>query len=485
RLSESPEISRLEAPPQVSAGPPLESPRLQRGAGVANNLAATGAPQVWAQGYTGKGRLICSFDTGVEGSHPALKRSWNGRDGDSAASWFDPVGGVSAPHIFTNITNSSHGTHVMGIMCGADTLTGDTIGMAPGARWISAAVIDIPGASIVDAFQWAADPDGDPNTFADVPDVINHSWGVPNRVMGCDELFWSLIDNTEALGIVNIFAAGNEGRSGAASIRNPANRALNEVDCFAVGNIDHRDPGETPLEPSSSRGPSDCDGVSVKPNLCAPGVNIWSAEPGSRYSFRTGTSMSAPHVSGAVALLRQKNPNATPAAIKAALLAGARNLGPAGPDTDYGWGALNVPAALAALAAPAPVELRVYALTPNMPDAGGELTGQVTLQNVGDPNGVATGVSVEIGRAPAQVSVLTPELTFSRRPGTPFYFSDLPLRLQVTDTLSPGSVITLPVTIRALNGETFADEIFVLIGERVHQQFFTHRTDRLEFTISN
>ena len=44
--------------------------------------------------------------------------------------------------------------------------------MALDAKWISAGVIDIYGASIIDAFEWAADPDGDPNTIADLPDVI-------------------------------------------------------------------------------------------------------------------------------------------------------------------------------------------------------------------------------------------------------------------------------------------------------------------------
>ena len=62
-----------------------------------------------------------------------------------------------------------------------------------------------------------------------------------------------MIDNLEALGIVNIFAAGNEGAA-ASSIRNPANRANDSLDCFAVGNV------STYVSPpliasNSSRGP--------------------------------------------------------------------------------------------------------------------------------------------------------------------------------------------------------------------------------------
>ena len=64
----------------------------------------------------------------------------------------------------------------MGVMIGYDSASDRHIGVAPGARWISAATIDLLGASIIDAFEWAADPDGDPNSIDDVPDVINHSW---------------------------------------------------------------------------------------------------------------------------------------------------------------------------------------------------------------------------------------------------------------------------------------------------------------------
>ncbi|MFQ5608236.1 MAG: S8 family serine peptidase, partial [Candidatus Zixiibacteriota bacterium] len=397
-------------------------------------------------GYTGKGRIICSFDTGIDGRHPALRGSWKGLDGDSAAAWFDPVAGESFPHIFDNLPNRAHGTHVMGIMAGVDTARGDTIGIAPSARWISAAVIDIPGASIVDAFQWAADPDGDPNTFADVPDVINHSWGVPNSVMGCDELFWRLIDNTEALGIVNIFSAGNEGRQGSATIRNPANRARSEVDCFAVGNIDHRNPTNAPLEPSSSRGPSDCDGVSVKPNLTAPGVNIRSAEPGGFYNLRSGSSMSAPHVAATVALLRQKNPNATPFMIKRALIDGARDLGTVGPDYDYGWGALDISAALEALPAPAAPNLRVFSLTPNSPDEDGALKSRVILENVGAPGANLDGVSATV-LGQESVTIHSGQLTFTVQPNSQLLLSNEELDIEVADTISSGSVIRLAILI--------------------------------------
>jgi len=237
---------------------PQQIPSLS--AGIEPNLIYINADQAWLAGFTGAGRLICSFDTGVEGDHPALFNSWKGHDGDSAAAWFDPRDGSSFPNTVLPV---SHGTHTMGVMVGHDG--NDTVGVALDARWISAAIVDIVGASYIDAFEWAANPDGNPNSMDDVPDVINHSWGI--RDIGCQEVFYELIENLEALGIVNIFAAGNDGSEITTStIRNPANRALDSIDCFAVGNISMSDPPS--IAATSSRGPSDCNGA-IKPNVCA------------------------------------------------------------------------------------------------------------------------------------------------------------------------------------------------------------------------
>jgi len=161
------------------------------------NLTHINAPGAWDLGYTGAGRLVCSFDTGIYGSHPYFAGRWKGIDGDSAASWFDPVYNMKVPHTVTGNSTTTywHGTHVMGIMVGYNEGGDYHYGVAPGAKWISAAVIDIPGASILDAFEWAADPDGNPNTVDDVPDVINHSWGYPN--VDCADIFYDAIDNTE------------------------------------------------------------------------------------------------------------------------------------------------------------------------------------------------------------------------------------------------------------------------------------------------
>jgi len=309
--------------------------------GVEDNLVFINADDAWAAGFTGAGRVICSFDSGVDGAHPALYNNWKGLDGDSAAAWFYPKDQLSFPHIPPG-TWPSHGTCVMGILVGHNDATGNTIGLAPDAKWISAALIGIEGVSLLDAFEWAANPDGDPNSMDDVPDVINHSWGFVG--IGCTNAIYDLIDNIEALGIVNIFAAGNLGPT-VSSIYNPANRANDLLDCFAVGNFDHNSDA---IASSSSRGPSDCNGA-IKPNVTAPGTSIRTSYPNNNYVNFSGTSAATPHVAGLVALLRQKNPNATVDEIKEAILTTAIDYGSDGPDNDYGWGVIDCMAALNAL----------------------------------------------------------------------------------------------------------------------------------------
>src|SRR6266849_132633 len=68
----------------------------------------------------------------------------------------------------------------------------------------------------------------------------------------------------------------------------------------------------------SSRGPTNL--LDIKPDVCAPGVNVLSSVPGNRFAMFQGTSMATPHVAGSSALLRQLHPDWTPAMIKSALI---------------------------------------------------------------------------------------------------------------------------------------------------------------------
>jgi len=465
-------VPRIEliAPNKIGETPALST-------GVGNDLTYINADDAWIAGYTGAGRVICSFDTGIEGDHPAFYNNWKGHDGDSAAAWFDPLDQESFPHIISGVS-TNHGTQTMGILVGHDNATGDTIGVAPDAKWISAAVIDIPGTSIIDAFEWAADPDGDPNSIDDVPDVINHSWGVKD--IGCTNIFYDLIDNLEALGIVNIFAAGNEGPS-ASTIRNPANRANDSLDCFAVGNISS---SSTPplISSGSSRGPSDCNGA-IKPNVTAPGVSIRTSIPGGSYGYFSGTSAATPHVSGLVALLRQKNPNATVDEIKEAILTTAIDYGDTGPDNDYGWGVVDCMAALNALSSTnVDANVRVYAFDHAPIAPGNTVEGTVVLQNLGAD---VSGVSASLTGSDLSLTVLNGSAYFGNiNEGDTVRSSDI-IRVIVSDTITEGSVLSLDFAITGDGGYSQSAKLYFVVEPVSKHLFATHDAGRIEFTISN
>jgi subtilisin family serine protease len=351
-------------------------------AGVENGLRAIRADEVWAMGYTGAGRLVSHLDTGVDGNHPALNARWRGYDpryeGHPEWAWFDPLTNTQFPQDW-----GSHGTHTMGTICGLGESSGDTIGVALGAQWISCGVIDrqsIPR-TVQDAlasFEWLVDPDGDPGTVWDVADVCSNSWRVTtgHGYPPCDETFWEVLDGCEAAGIFVVFAAGNEG-PGPYSIGRPPDRATTDVKSFAVGALDGNN-NNYPIAGFSSRGPSDCTPTgdpTFKPEVSAPGVNVRSSVPGGGYQGGwSGTSMACPHVAGVVALMREANPNLTTDQIGEILLETAVEV-PAdqeeGEDNTYGMGMVDA------------YEAVILALA--YLEGWGTLAGYITDEASGDP----------------------------------------------------------------------------------------------------
>jgi hypothetical protein len=145
------------------------------------------------------------------------------------------------------------------------------------------------------------------------------------------------------VGILPVFAAGNFG-PGTSSGVSPANYP----EAFAVGAVDNF--GN--LLSYSSRGPSACgETSSIYPELVAPGDNITTTDLYGIYTPASGTSMSAPHVTGSLALLISAFPDISVESQSAALLNTAVDLGAGGPDNDYGYGMLDTLAAYSWLAA--------------------------------------------------------------------------------------------------------------------------------------
>jgi len=363
------------------SGPERQQPVILQGReiGVTPGLRAIRADRCWYElGLSGAGRLVCNIDTGVDGQHPALATRWRGYGGAHPPEecWFD----VLADSLGEPYDEDIHGTHTMGTMCGLGESTQDTIGVAWAAQWIAANAIGQAGWNaefdndIIACFQWVADPDGDPGTVDDVPDVCQNSWGTDEQppetswYHRCDDLWWLVIDNCEAAGVVVTFSAGNDGPA-AMSVGIPADRNTSPWNTYAVGAIDATSYSYPyPLAGFSSRGPSSCDEITIKPEVSAPGVDVVSSIPGGTYAPMSGTSMAGPHVAGVVALMRELDPDLDVDRIKQILMDTAVDHGNPGEDHNYGWGVIDAYAACLAV-------LSGY----------GNLNGQVTSAATGEP----------------------------------------------------------------------------------------------------
>ena len=372
-------------------------------AGVEWGLRMINADSIWASGATGQGRLVCNLDTGVDGTHPALSERWRGNDPGVTPqeAWFDPYNSSDFP-----VDDGSHGTHTMGTICGADHASGDTVGVAFGAKWIAGNVFEgseTTSSAFMDAFEWTIDPDGDPSTIDDVPDVVSNSWGSSDPA--CFHQYWRVLDANAAAGVAVVFSAGNSG-NGPRTIISPASRATSDVNAFSVGAV-----GQTGfIAGYSSRGPSPCDSVTIKPEVAAPGSGVRSTIPGGGYSQMSGTSMACPHVAGAVALLRQVSPNATVEEILEALLLTAADQGAAGEDNDYGMGIIDLAAAARELIPASTDPYVVYSGTTvddgnnGLPEPGETIDLITHLGNMGQD---VTGVSATLHSSDPFVDIIS------------------------------------------------------------------------------
>lgn len=325
-LARQPEVARIipdttfQAPSNTSGG--LVGPN---SATPETNISKINAPAVWAQGFTGQNVVIASLDTGVDVTHPDLSAQYM----NDSNSWFDPYGQNNLP---TDI--NGHGTQTMGVLVGRDN-GGTSIGVAPNARWIAAKIFNNAGTAtataIHQAFQWVLNnPDN--------PRLVNNSWS--SNTGGCDLQFQADLQSLLTAGIVPVFAAGNSGPGSGTGV-SPANNP----EAFAVGDTNNNDA----IDSSSSQGPTSCgSGATGRtwPHLVAPGVNINTSDSFLHgYTTATGTSLAAPHVTGAMALLLSANPNLSVVQLETALTATTLDLGATGADNIYGAGRLDVLAA--------------------------------------------------------------------------------------------------------------------------------------------
>jgi subtilisin family serine protease len=326
-LARRPDVARIYANPSVPLEDPDPAPEprplgphLQAVDSVEWNIARIGAPELWEAGFTGQGVVIGGQDTGYEWNHPALKsqyRGWNGISADHNYNWHDAIHeSVSNWRCGSNsgepCDDYGHGTHTLGIALGQDESRSNQIGVAPGATWIGCRNMDKgvgTPQTYLECYQWFLAPTDVNNENPDpslAPDVINNSWGCPESE-GCTDpnILLSAVEAVRAAGIVSVHSAGNSGglgQYGCSTVDTPA--AIYDAS-FTVGNTDESDM----IAANSSRGPVLVDGSGrLKPDITAPGTGIRSSYTGGSYLALSGTSMSAPHVAGLVALLISAQP---------------------------------------------------------------------------------------------------------------------------------------------------------------------------------
>ena len=293
-----------------------------------------GAPTVWGPSLdtAGQGMKIGIIDDGIDQTHPFFDPSGYAfpagfPKGQTAyttpkvivARAFAPAGIQHAnARLPFDPGASEHGTHVAGIAAGNNgTLTRNGFrlsGIAPRAYLGNYKALGVPSEFGLNGNspELAAAVEA---AVRDGMDVVNLSLGESDIEPTRDILARALNAAADA-GVVSTVAAGNSGNLGPGSIDSPASAAKAIAAAASTGGHDSI---ETDTMPDfSSSGPAPYS-LSFKPDVTAPGDGVASSVPGGGYAAFSGTSMAAPHVAGAAAVLGQRHPDWTPAQIKSAL----------------------------------------------------------------------------------------------------------------------------------------------------------------------
>ncbi|HVI54700.1 MAG TPA: S8 family serine peptidase [Luteibacter sp.] len=300
-------------------------------------LALTGANVAQAAGFTGKGIAIGIVDSGVTATHPAL------------------AGRVTANLTYVDPSTNNmgvddvvgHGTAVAQIAAGRPfgQFAG---GVAPDATLISARIINDKAPTDDGSGQGnqatSSDPLGKVNSdvVAAGAKVLNNSWG---------GVYWSASDTAATQSFQSayqpftanhlfVFAAGNDSRADPSDVAALPSRAAGvEQGWLVVVALDSNNP--TQIASYSNR----C-GIAMNYCLAAPGAVITtsatSTVANTSYQVWTGTSLAAPQVSGAAAVVMQAFPTLSVNSVRQIILGTADDLGAPGPDAIYGYGALDV-----------------------------------------------------------------------------------------------------------------------------------------------
>ncbi|MFY4777066.1 S8 family peptidase [Metabacillus sp. RGM 3146] len=247
---------------------------------IPSGIRLIGAPSFWDEGFKGENIVVAVLDTGCQFNHPDLK-------GQIIGGYNFTKDYFGFPAIF--LDNNGHGTHVCGTIAARENGAG-VVGVAPKAKLLVLKVLKGSGEgtieSITSAIKYATrwrGPKGEKVR------VISMSLGGPND----DSSLHSAIKNAVQNNIIVVCAAGNEGDGNSGTNEYSYPGAYPEV--VEVGSVN--------LQQRLSKFSNSNSEV----DLLAPGEEILSTYPKNQYAKLSGTSMAAPHVSGALALLIEKS----------------------------------------------------------------------------------------------------------------------------------------------------------------------------------
>jgi subtilisin family serine protease len=321
-----------------------------------------GAPTAWEAGLTGEGVKVAVLDTGVDQTHPDLA------DREIAEANFS-----DAPD---NVDNAGHGTHVASIVAGTGAKSGGKYrGIASGASILDGKVLNDFGggteSGIIAGMEWAGQQGAD---------IANMSLGGLDTT-ATDPMEEAVEAVTAQYGTLFVIAAGNAGGT-AHTVGSPGSAPA----ALTVGAVDRDDA----LAPFSSRGPTEEEGV-IKPDITAPGVEIVAAlhtagtiapPVADGYTAISGTSMAAPHVAGAAAIIAQQHPDWTGEQLKAALSASAKPA-PNLSAFEQGAGRVDVAHALTQTVVTEPANLHVGTAAWPHDDNADPMSRTLTYRNLG------------------------------------------------------------------------------------------------------
>lgn len=449
---------------------------------LAESVPLIGGPTAWVSGYTGAGQMVAILDTGVDKTHPFLagkvvsEACYSTNFAAGGASSICPAGVTSSTALGSAMPYASgvcpagecdHGTHVAGVAAGTNV---SFSGVAKSASVVAVQVFSRFDAAHCDGVSPCA-MSYDSDQILGLQRIYalrsTNSMAAVNMSLGggryssqntCDAANLSqkaAIDNLRAAKIATVISSGNSGYTDSMGAPGCISSAISVGATWDAAGYKNSCAG-------NSLGTSSVDAIVCYSDsawflsLLAPGSLITSSIPGAAYATWQGTSMAAPHVTGAWALLKQKAPTATVDEVLAAL----SSTGVLVTDTRNGITKprLNLPAALGAL-----VTGVSYTLSVTKAGAG---TGTIGSSPAGVDCGTscsanfASGTPVTLNATPTGSGIFTGWSGACSGTGTCSIV--MSAARSVTATFAAGTVVT-PISQTNLAGATGSVQYFSVV----------------------